>query len=82
MLVLSVNQGQLLFNSFTSMLPCAMVCNILPKNSAVFDTARNGSVQDLVGLLEGGEANIHDHDTDGWSLLHVSPSRQICNRRR
>ncbi|EWZ92492.1 hypothetical protein FOWG_05608 [Fusarium oxysporum f. sp. lycopersici MN25] len=72
MLVLSVNQGQLLFNSFTSMLPCAMVCNILPKNSAVFDTARNGSVQDLVGLLEGGEANIHDHDTDGWSLLHHS----------
>ncbi|KAL5609486.1 hypothetical protein FOVSG1_004167 [Fusarium oxysporum f. sp. vasinfectum] len=72
MLSLSVNQGQLLYNSFSSMLPCVTVCNILPKNSAVFDTARNGSVQDLVGLLEGGEANIHDHDTDGWSLLHHS----------
>ncbi|EMT66980.1 hypothetical protein FOC4_g10003519 [Fusarium odoratissimum] len=72
MLSLSVNQGQLLYNSFSSMLPCVTVCNILPKNSPVFDTARNGSVQDLVGLLEGGEANIHDHDTDGWSLLHHS----------
>ncbi|KAL5602405.1 hypothetical protein FOBRF1_009938 [Fusarium oxysporum] len=72
MLSLSVNQGQLLYNSFSSMLPCVTVGNILPKHSAVFDTARNGSVQDLVGLLEGGEANIHDHDTDGWSLLHHS----------
>lgn len=82
MLSLSVNQGQLLFNSFSSMLPCVMVCNILPKDSHVFDTARNGSVQDLLQLIEGGKANIHDHDTDGWSLLHVSLSRQICNRRR
>ena len=72
MLVLSVNQGQLLFNSFTSMSPCALVCNILPRNSLVFDTARSGSVQDLLKLFEGGEANIHDHDTYGWSLLHVS----------
>ncbi|KAH7212272.1 hypothetical protein DER44DRAFT_214536 [Fusarium oxysporum] len=72
MLSLSVNQGQLLFNSFSSMLPCVTVCNILPKNSPVFDTARNGSVQDLVRFLEGGKANINDHDTDGWSLLHHS----------
>ncbi|EXK44770.1 hypothetical protein FOXG_03801 [Fusarium oxysporum f. sp. lycopersici 4287] len=72
MLSLSVNQGQLLFNSFSSMLPCVMVCNILPKDSHVFDTARNGSVQDLLQLIEGGKANIHDHDTDGWSLLHHS----------
>ncbi|KAK2677744.1 hypothetical protein RAB80_006484 [Fusarium oxysporum f. sp. vasinfectum] len=72
MLVLSVNQGQLLFNSFTSMSPCALVCNILPRNSLVFDTARSGSVQDLLKLFEGGEANIHDHDTYGWSLLHHS----------
>ncbi|KAF5267160.1 hypothetical protein FOXYS1_1970 [Fusarium oxysporum] len=72
MLILSVNQGQLLFNRFTSMLPCVMVCNILPKDSPVFDTARNGSVQDLLQLIEGGKANIHDHDTDGWSLLHYS----------
>lgn len=72
MLSLTVNQGQLLFNSFSSILPCAIVCNILPRNSLVFDTARSGSVQDLLKLFEGGDANIHDHDTYGWSLLHVS----------
>lgn len=80
MLVLSVNQGQLLFNSFTSMLPCAMVCNILPRNSLVFDTAQSGSVQDLLKLFEGGEANIHDHDTYGWSLLHVSFRQSTYHR--
>ncbi|KAF5529581.1 hypothetical protein FMEXI_14073 [Fusarium mexicanum] len=72
MLSLSVNQGQFLLNNFTSTLPCAMVCNILPENSLVFSTARSGSVQDLLKLFEGGEANIHDHDTQGWSLLHHS----------
>ncbi|KAF5687535.1 hypothetical protein FDENT_5282 [Fusarium denticulatum] len=72
MLTLSVNQGQLLFNSFITMMPCLTVCNILPIDSLVFDTARNGSVHDLVGLLEGGKAGIHDHDTNGWSLLHHS----------
>ncbi|KAI1035580.1 hypothetical protein LB504_005682 [Fusarium proliferatum] len=72
MLRLSVNQGQPLFNSFTSILPCAIVCNILPGDSLVFDIARSGSVQDLLKLFEGGSANLHDHDTNGWSLLHHS----------
>ncbi|KAF4343493.1 hypothetical protein FBEOM_2519 [Fusarium beomiforme] len=72
MLILSVNQGQNFLNSFTSMLPCITICNIIPKNSLVFETARSGSVQDLLQLIEGGEANIHDHDTKGWSLLHHS----------
>ncbi|KAF4496992.1 hypothetical protein FAGAP_6840 [Fusarium agapanthi] len=72
MLSLSANQRQLLFNNFSSTLPCITVCNILPIDSLVFGTTRNGSVQDLVRLLEGGEANIHDHDTNGWSLLHHS----------
>ncbi|EXA42973.1 hypothetical protein FOVG_08016 [Fusarium oxysporum f. sp. pisi HDV247] len=72
MLILSVKQGQFWFNSFMNMLPCFTVCNILPRNSVVFDTARNGSVQELLQLIEGGKANIHDHDTYGWSLLHHS----------
>ncbi|KAF5569192.1 hypothetical protein FPANT_13964 [Fusarium pseudoanthophilum] len=72
MLRLSVNQGQLLFDSFSSMLPSIVVCNIKPRDSLVFDVARKGSVQDLLKLIEGGEANIHDHDTYGWSLLHHS----------
>ncbi|KAF5609931.1 uncharacterized protein FSUBG_3712 [Fusarium subglutinans] len=72
MLSLSVNQRQLLFSSFSSMLPSIVVCNIKPKDSPVFDIARNGSVQDLLKLIEGGEAHIHDHDAYGWSLLHHS----------
>ncbi|RBR17539.1 hypothetical protein FVER53590_12056 [Fusarium verticillioides] len=72
MLSLSVSQRQLVLNSFTSTLPSAMVCNILPENSLVFVTAQSGSVQDLLKLFEGGEASIHDHDTYGWSLLHYS----------
>ncbi|KAF5568579.1 hypothetical protein FNAPI_124 [Fusarium napiforme] len=72
MLSLSVSQRQLVFNSFTSTLPSAMVCNILPENSLVFVTAQRGSVQDLLKLFERGEASIHDHDTYGWSLLHYS----------
>ncbi|KAF5716073.1 hypothetical protein FMUND_6524 [Fusarium mundagurra] len=72
MLSLTVNQGQLLFNRFSSMLPSIVVCNIKPQDSLVFDIARNGSIQDLLKLIEGGEANIHDHDAYGWSLLHHS----------
>ncbi|KAG7417648.1 hypothetical protein ACKAV7_002782 [Fusarium commune] len=53
MLILSVKQGQFLFNSFMNMLPCFTVCNILPRDSVVFDTTRNGSVQDLLQLIEG-----------------------------
>ncbi|KAF5568500.1 hypothetical protein FPHYL_2748 [Fusarium phyllophilum] len=80
MLSLSVNQAQLLFNSFTSILPSIVVCNIKPKDSPIFDIARNGSVQDLLKLIEGGEANIHDHDTYGWSLLHGLDIDEVASR--
>ena len=71
MLTVSVDQGQLLFDSFTSLLPQIIVNNILPRGSLVFQLASSGSVQDLVALVAQGKASIHDHDTDGKSLLHV-----------
>ncbi|SCV52755.1 uncharacterized protein FFB14_12773 [Fusarium fujikuroi] len=72
MLILSVEQVQGLFNSVINMPPCFTVCNILPRDSVVFDTTRCGSVKDLLQLFERGKANLHDHDTYGWSLLHHS----------
>lgn len=48
------------------------MCAISYPETLVFDIARSGSVQDLLKLFEGGLANLHDHDTDGWSLLHHS----------
>ncbi|KAF5577163.1 hypothetical protein FPCIR_12226 [Fusarium pseudocircinatum] len=80
MLSLSVHQAQLLFSSFTSILPSIVVCNIKPKDSPVFDIARNGSVQDLLKLIEGGEADIHDHDIYGWSLLHGLDIDEVASR--
>lgn len=74
MLTLSVNQGQVLFDSFTSMLPEVTVNSILPWDSLVFQLASNGSIQQLMALVAEGKASLHDHDTDGKSLLHVSDS--------
>jgi hypothetical protein len=71
MLTLSVNQGQLLLDRFTSMLPRVVVSNILPNDSLVFEVAYDGSVGDLRRLLVEGKASLHDRDQDGWSLLHV-----------
>ncbi|EEU37880.1 uncharacterized protein NECHADRAFT_88161 [Fusarium vanettenii 77-13-4] len=72
MLTLSVNQGQVLFDSFTSMLPEVIVNNILPCDSLVFQLTSNGSIQQLMTLVAEGKASLHDHDTDGKSLLHHS----------
>lgn len=72
MLTLSVNQGQFLFDSFTTMLPEVTVNSILPRDSLVFQLASNGSIQQLMALVAEGKASLYDHDTDGKSLLHVS----------
>ncbi|KAJ4003985.1 hypothetical protein NW752_010929 [Fusarium irregulare] len=72
MLTLHVQQGQLLFDRFTSLLPRVMVCNILPGSSKVFKVASNGSVEDLMRLIVENKASLDDRDEDGWSLLHVS----------
>ncbi|KAJ4328886.1 hypothetical protein N0V84_000674 [Fusarium piperis] len=72
MLTVSVNQGQFLFDSFTSMLPQVTVNSILPRDSLVFQLASSGSVQELMALVAEGKASLHDHDADGRSLLHHS----------
>ncbi|CAG7559085.1 unnamed protein product [Fusarium equiseti] len=70
MVTLSVQQSQLLFDRFTSLLPRVVVCNILPNNSPVFNVASNGSVEDLMKLIVENKASLDDHDEDGWSLMH------------
>ncbi|KAH7023773.1 hypothetical protein EDB80DRAFT_770521 [Ilyonectria destructans] len=70
MIAVSVNQGQLFFDSFTSMAPRISAINILPKDSLVFQLAAGGRVQDLMALVAEGKASLRDHDTEGWSLLH------------
>ncbi|RFN43296.1 hypothetical protein FIE12Z_12486 [Fusarium flagelliforme] len=70
MVTLSVQQSQLLFDRFTSLLPRVIVCNILPNNSPVFNVASNGSVEDLMKLIVENKASLEDHDEDGWSLMH------------
>lgn len=71
MITLSVNRSQLLFDRFTSMLPRVIVSQILPNDSHVFQVASYGSVQDLMRLIVENKASLHDHDENGWSLLHV-----------
>ncbi|KAM5372145.1 hypothetical protein ACJZ2D_007678 [Fusarium nematophilum] len=72
MLTVSVNQGQVLFDSFTSMLPRITASNILPTGSLVFELAFTGRIQDLKKLVAEGKASLHDHDSHGWSLLHYA----------
>lgn len=72
MITVSVNREQLFFDRFTSILPRVIVCQILPNNSHVFQVASHGSVQDLMRLIFDNKASLHDHDENGWSLLHVS----------
>jgi hypothetical protein len=72
MLTISVNQGQVVYGSFTSILPQITVNSILPPESLVFRLAASGSIQELMALVADGKASLHDHDTFGQSLLHVS----------
>ncbi|SCV51775.1 uncharacterized protein FFB14_12200 [Fusarium fujikuroi] len=46
------------------------VSQILPNDSHVFQVASQGSVQDLMRLIVENKASLHDHDENGWSLLH------------
>lgn len=70
MLTVSISQAQILCGSFSS-IPKLSVNNIRPRDSLVFELAARGSVEDLKLLFAGGKANVHDHDPNNWSLLHV-----------
>lgn len=75
MLALTVSQKQAVFDRFTSMLPRVIVSNILPLDSPVFEVAAHGSVKELMQWIVGGKTSLHDHDEEGWSLLHVRINR-------
>ncbi|KAJ8126766.1 hypothetical protein O1611_g6871 [Lasiodiplodia mahajangana] len=55
-----------------STIPRLSVNNIVSRKSRVFQVAATGSVQELMELFSRGQANLRDHDRDGWSLLHYS----------
>jgi ankyrin repeat protein len=79
MVTISVNQGQLLLNSYSSMLPSVIASNILPRNSRIFQVAATGKVQDLLALLSDGKGSLHDRDAYGWPLLHHAlPNPEMC----
>lgn len=71
MYTVSVSQIQTLSGSLSG-IPGLTVNNILPKDSLVFQVAATGQVEDLLQLFAAGKADIHDHDINGKSLLHVS----------
>lgn len=74
LLSISVSQRQLLQGSFSS-IPKILHGNIIPTDSYVFNLAANGRVEDLMALLTGGGATLHDRNPRGWSLLHASSLR-------
>lgn len=74
MLTVSVSQAQVRYDTFTSIIPQITVNNILHPHSLVFHVAATGTVQQLLALVADGKASLHDHDTYGQSLLHVSNS--------
>jgi hypothetical protein len=71
---ISVSQRQLLHGSFSS-IPKVLHGNIIPTDSYVFNLAANGRVEDLMALLTGRGATLHDRNPRGWTLLHASSLR-------
>ncbi|KAI0437210.1 hypothetical protein F4803DRAFT_165257 [Xylaria telfairii] len=77
-LQIEVNQCPQVNSSFAS-IPRLSIKNIAPSHSLGFRVAKSGSVQDLMNLFASGQANIRDHDENGWSLLHHSLGNpQMC----
>ena len=49
--------------------------SVVPENSAIMRSARDGDVKSVIALFEGGEASYSDTAPNGTSLLHVRLSR-------
>lgn len=75
MIMVSVNRGHVLFDSYSNILPRISVYHVLPSDSLVFQLAASGRVQELKSLVAEGKASLRDHDSEGLSLLHVSNLR-------
>ncbi|KAK3342067.1 hypothetical protein B0T25DRAFT_511599 [Lasiosphaeria hispida] len=73
-LVISLNQAWLDAGSFLS-IPRLAVHNVVPKDSPIFKLAADGNIQEILALVRTGQASLHDHDENGWSLLHHSAER-------
>ncbi|KAF7545330.1 hypothetical protein G7Z17_g9256 [Cylindrodendrum hubeiense] len=71
MIEVSVYQGTSLSDSFISMPPRISIINIRSRDSLVFRLASRGNVVELEALISQGGASLRDHDTRGWSLLHM-----------
>jgi hypothetical protein len=71
MLVASLTQRELFAGSVSS-ISRLQVNRVLPSDSPVFKLVKQGKLQDLLQMLQNGEASLRDHDEHGASLLFVS----------
>jgi hypothetical protein len=56
----------------TSVAPATLeIRNVRNHTSEIFDVARYGSVDEMLGLLVAGQGSLTDCDEDGHSLLGV-----------
>ncbi|KAI1771127.1 hypothetical protein F4818DRAFT_445457 [Hypoxylon cercidicola] len=70
---IEVHQYQVSLGSL-SLPPKFVVSNIIPSSSAVFEIAKNGSVEELEHLFAVGQASLHDCDENSASLLYYASS--------
>ncbi|KAH7197902.1 uncharacterized protein B0J16DRAFT_329304 [Fusarium flagelliforme] len=71
MLVASVVTNEVIAGSVSS-ISRLQVNRVLPRQSPVFTLVKQGRVQDLLRMLQNGEASLRDHDERGASLLFYS----------
>ncbi|KAH7120621.1 hypothetical protein EDB81DRAFT_814489 [Dactylonectria macrodidyma] len=79
MVELSVHQAPSTFDNVVCIPPRICIINIRPRDSRVFQLAADGNKADLMALIAQDGANLRDHDTRGWSLLHHAlPHPELC----
>ncbi|KAF4445996.1 hypothetical protein F53441_10302 [Fusarium austroafricanum] len=71
MLVASLIQREVVPGGVTS-ISRLQVNRVLPDDSPVFKLVKEGKLQDLLRMLQNGEASLRDHDERGASLLFYS----------
>lgn len=60
------------FSDTSSCISHLVVNRVVPAGSRVFDVVRQGQLQELLEMIQRGEASLKDHDEYGASLLMVS----------
>jgi hypothetical protein len=74
---ITVDRGNVLCDSYETVLPSISVCNIVPDESLVFQFASKGELESLKKLVADGKASLRDHDENGRSLLHARTHRAL-----